>query len=212
MNNIHQRQTAIYNPADHADIHVTVIGLGNVGSHVALALARMGIQKFTLVDFDTVELHNTASQAYEESDARVGLSKVTALKILMDKVATTEITLHAKAYDASIAVENITIVAVDTMATRIDISDILRQHYPNTHVIDGRMGGGQIEVHQGNVADWTATLTSEADTDECSARYISYTSYIIAGLIANTVKRVLKNQELPTSLYMHTDTLEILKK
>jgi hypothetical protein len=74
------------------------------------------------------------------------------------------------------------------------------------------MGGGQIEVHNGSVVDWMETLTASADTDECSARYISYTSYIIAGAIANTLKRLLKSETVSTSMWMHTDTMEILKK
>ncbi|MFP4078163.1 MAG: ThiF family adenylyltransferase, partial [Candidatus Izemoplasmataceae bacterium] len=43
--------------------HVLVVGLGGVGSHAALALARSGIGRFTLVDFDTVDTSNINRQA-----------------------------------------------------------------------------------------------------------------------------------------------------
>ena len=52
----HKRQKAMYDPSDHQDKHVTIIGLGNIGSHTALCLARMGVANMTLVDFDIVSL------------------------------------------------------------------------------------------------------------------------------------------------------------
>ena len=38
--------------------HVMVIGNGGVGSHAAIALARMGICKLTLMDFDVINITN----------------------------------------------------------------------------------------------------------------------------------------------------------
>lgn len=206
----HKRQTAIYNPADFADKEVTIIGLGNIGSHTALALARMGVAKLSLVDFDTVEDHNLSSQAY--TIPQVGENKTSALVSLIGAISDAEVTIYTEPYKHHIPVGDFTVIAVDSMETRHDIARDLVQYYPHTHVIDGRMGGGQIEVHNGSVTDWMETLTASADTDECSARYISYTSYIIAGAIANTLKRLLKSETVPTSMWMHTDTMEILKK
>ncbi len=206
----HKRQTAIYNPADYADKHVTIIGLGNIGSHTALALARMGVAKFSLVDFDTVEDHNLSSQAY--TIAQIGENKTSALVTLIGQVSDAEVTVYTEAYKSHIPVSDYTIIAVDSMDTRHDIARDLLLYYPSTHVIDGRMGGGQIEVHQGTPTQWADTLTETADMDECSARYISYTSYIIAGAIANTLKRLLKGEEVATSMYLHTNTMDVLKK
>lgn len=46
-----------------ADAHVLIVGLGGVGSHAALALARSGIGHLTLVDSDAVETSNINRQA-----------------------------------------------------------------------------------------------------------------------------------------------------
>ena len=43
--------------------HVCIIGIGGTGSHLALALASIGVEHLTLVDFDIIELSNTASHA-----------------------------------------------------------------------------------------------------------------------------------------------------
>lgn len=60
---------------DHARIHI--VGCGSVGSTVAENLARCGITKLTLWDFDKVELHNIVNQMFRQQD--VGKRKVDAL-------------------------------------------------------------------------------------------------------------------------------------
>lgn len=57
---------------------VGIAGLGGLGSHVALALWRMGIGHLVLVDFDIVEPTNLNRQAYGMND--LGQFKVDALK------------------------------------------------------------------------------------------------------------------------------------
>lgn len=62
---------------------VHIIGCGSVGSTIAENLARCGVKKFVLWDFDRVEPHNIANQMFRQQD--VGQLKVDALKdILMD--------------------------------------------------------------------------------------------------------------------------------
>ena len=56
---------------------VHIIGCGSVGSTVAENLARSGVTKFTLWDFDVVEPHNLANQMFRQKD--IGRAKVDAL-------------------------------------------------------------------------------------------------------------------------------------
>lgn len=66
---------------DDARIHI--VGCGSVGSTIAENLARCGVTKMTLWDFDKVESHNIVNQMFTQND--VGKLKVDALKnILMD--------------------------------------------------------------------------------------------------------------------------------
>lgn len=66
---------------DDARIHI--VGCGSVGSTLAENLARCGVTKMTLWDFDTVEAHNIVNQMFRQQD--VGKPKVEALKdILLD--------------------------------------------------------------------------------------------------------------------------------
>ena len=59
------------------DRMVTVIGLGSVGATMTLDLARCGVEKFILVDFDTVSISNICRSSYDLLD--VGRKKTEAL-------------------------------------------------------------------------------------------------------------------------------------
>ena len=58
--------------------HVAIAGLGGLGSHVAIMLARLGVGTFTLVDFDVVDETNIHRQHYDLQD--IGKEKTKALK------------------------------------------------------------------------------------------------------------------------------------
>ncbi len=60
------------------DSHVLVVGLGGVGSHAAEALARSGVGRLTLVDFDVVCTTNTNRQVQALADT-VGQPKARVL-------------------------------------------------------------------------------------------------------------------------------------
>lgn len=63
---------------------IHIIGCGSVGSTVAENLARCGIKKFTLWDFDKVEPHNIVNQMFRQKD--VGKTKVEALRDILVEI------------------------------------------------------------------------------------------------------------------------------
>ena len=56
---------------------VAVCGLGGLGSHIAVALARAGVGKLILIDFDRVDLTNLHRQQYKAT--QIGKYKTEAL-------------------------------------------------------------------------------------------------------------------------------------
>lgn len=66
-----------YFQPEKLDDRVHIVGCGSVGSTVAENLARSGVTKFTLWDFDVVEPHNLANQMFRQKD--IGKPKVDAL-------------------------------------------------------------------------------------------------------------------------------------
>lgn len=65
--------------------HVTIVGTGGVGGYVALFLARAGISKFTIIDFDKITPSNINRQAVAFTDT-ISLDKVKVLKDMMLKI------------------------------------------------------------------------------------------------------------------------------
>ncbi len=57
---------------------VSICGLGGLGSNIAICLARAGVGKLHLIDFDRVDLSNINRQQYKIS--QIGLFKTDALK------------------------------------------------------------------------------------------------------------------------------------
>lgn len=64
---------------------VAVCGLGGLGSNIAISLARAGVGKLVLVDFDRVDVTNLHRQQYKAS--QVGLPKPEALLANLKEIA-----------------------------------------------------------------------------------------------------------------------------
>ena len=66
------------NQRKFADTTVAICGLGGLGSNIAICLARAGIGKLILIDFDVVDVSNLHRQQYKAN--QVGMYKTEALK------------------------------------------------------------------------------------------------------------------------------------
>jgi len=155
--------------------HALIIGLGGLGSPVAMYLAAAGVGTLTLVDFDEVDLSNLQRQiAHGQAD--IGSPKVaSASNTLKSLNPDIEIfTLHQKLEDDSLlsAVREADIVidASDNFATRFAINRACA--LASTPLVSGaaiRLEG-QVSVfpHQGNKQPCYQCLYSE-DQDEESA-------------------------------------------
>jgi molybdopterin/thiamine biosynthesis adenylyltransferase len=64
-------------PNNMRDKRALIVGAGTVGSNVAMALAAIGVRHFTIVDHDSVDIHNLPSQAF--SYKQVGSPKSVSL-------------------------------------------------------------------------------------------------------------------------------------
>ena len=72
---------------------VAICGLGGLGSNIAVALARAGVGKLVLVDFDKVDITNLHRQQYKAE--QIGRFKTEALAENLKEISPyTEIVLH----------------------------------------------------------------------------------------------------------------------
>lgn len=121
------KQREFFNPANVGRVHI--IGCGSVGSSLAELLARTGVEKFTLWDFDTVESHNICNQMFNAQD--VSKLKVDAVKEMVlainpeAEVITESDGWHGQRLNGSV------FLAVDSIETR---QEIVKANFYNQNI------------------------------------------------------------------------------
>src|SRR3989344_2512567 len=115
------RHLSVFKPHAFGARRVDVIGCGATGSRVVLSLAKLGVENIHAWDFDTVEEHNLANQAFGLGD--VGLLKVDALASLVQRDVGIAIHTHAEKVDGAQSLGEVVFLLTDTMASRKEIWD-----------------------------------------------------------------------------------------
>ncbi len=133
--------------------HVAVFGLGGVGGYCAEALARSGIGKLTLVDFDTVSESNINRQIIALKST-VGESKTTLFeKRLKDINPDIKLYLINDFYSEDFNFEGIDFVsdAIDTMRSKINL--LVKCHENKIPVISSMGAGNRIDPEKLYISD-----------------------------------------------------------
>jgi molybdopterin-synthase adenylyltransferase len=165
--------------ADLARLKIGIVGVGSVGSIVAEALARMGINHLLLLDFDVVKDINLDRLLHAtRKDALLRRSKVSVLARALRKSATADKFVIDKV-ERSIADEEGYRAALDCDVLFSCVDRPLGRSILNfiayAHLIPVVDGGVRIETtKQGNLkrADWRAHIASpERRCLECLKQY-----------------------------------------
>lgn len=120
---------------------VAICGLGGLGSNIAICLARAGIGKLILIDFDEVDVTNLHRQQYKFS--QVGKPKAEALKanlleinpfieIEAHQVMVTENNLENLIYEADIVCE-----AFDKAEEKAMLVNSVLSRFPDKYLLSG---------------------------------------------------------------------------
>ena len=134
------------------DDGIPIVGCGSVGSTVAVLLARAGVTKMTLWDFDVVEPKNLANQMFRQQD--VGVPKVTALANILAEInpdIMDEIKFQDKGWDGQ-KMSGYVFLCVDNIELR---KQIVEKHIDNPYIkamFDFRT---RLEDAQHYAADWS---------------------------------------------------------
>ncbi len=130
---------------------VVVCGAGALGSNLVDLLARQGVQKLRVIDFDRVEAHNVNTQLFGDGD--VGALKVAALQKRVFRDTAVEVETFDKRLDANniakaVKKADLVIDAFDNNAARKLVAEYFK---PNDPVLHGGMYEGYGEVVWNNV-------------------------------------------------------------
>lgn len=195
MTKKYSRQTGIINPKKLTD-SIIVVGVGAVGSWTVLALAKMGCKKIKVVDFDKVELQNTASQIYSKKD--IGRYKVDSLSGYIKEMTGIKIETYNKRWEELTDKEktnNIVISAVDDIDVRKVIWADIKSNPEVDFLIDGRMAKELIRIfmvllsNKSSMDYYEKTLKPKENIARipCSERAVVFNVFVVAGLIADMV-------------------------
>ena len=141
---------------DQARIHI--VGCGSVGSTLAENLARCGVTKMTLWDFDSVEPHNIVNQMFRQQD--IGKLKVEALRDILIDInpdIADDLEIKPNGWQGKM-LSGYIFLAVDSIELR---RKIIEQHMDNTFVkaiFDFRT---LLEGAQHYAADWSDVAMRE---------------------------------------------------
>lgn len=133
------------------EIHI--IGCGAVGSTIAEQLARLGIKKIHLYDFDTVSEHNITNQMYLND--QIGSNKVMALHWILHAInPDIKIIQHRQGWTPGTPLSGYVFLAVDNIDTRKEIVNENRFNKEILAMFDTRM---RLVDAQAFAANWNPT-------------------------------------------------------
>jgi molybdopterin/thiamine biosynthesis adenylyltransferase len=215
----HWRQEGILNPTAIMPHQVSVIGVGGIGSPVVMCLSKMGMERITVYDNDSVELHNLPNQFYRFSD--IGKLKVAGIADIANDFAGVELKTENKLLTEGDVrnLHGITICGIDSLSGRRELWKGMKYNLNVPLYIDARMGGevGRIfTVNPCDTDDVEQYEQSIADTIvpkelKCTERAIIYNTFMIASLVANQVKKFIMGEELIKEITFDLKTLSIFK-
>ena len=219
MNDKYIRQQELVNQEKLANLHVTIIGCGAVGSFTALSLAKMGVGQLTLIDHDKVSIENLANQYFREDD--IGKKKVDACSDLIRQFdRQIPMVTQARPFIKQKLESDIVISAVDSMTVRKRIWNTAVAHRSVKLLIDPRMAAQVIQVYSvkpgvpNGSKSYEATLIDESETldEPCTARSIIYSVLPLAGLVCRQVAAFANDDWVEPALTLDLKTLSLIQK
>ena len=184
------------------DFHI--LGCGAIGSSVAIQLARMGAEQFTLYDADKVEGVNIGVSQYD--NRHVGLPKVIALQYIIEDINPNINTYLAdewfKEYYYNGFLNTIIILGFDSMKSRMEAVQLIDEsQWPDpAWLIDGRMGA---EHYQQYIVKGPQILEkyldvwyddASSDPEPCNLKATSYCSNMSGSFICNAIRKYITKQ------------------
>jgi len=198
-------------PAEKLDeIKPTVIGVGAIGRQVALQLAAIGVSSLQLIDHDTVEESNIASQGFYETD--MSCWKVDAVKHTCTSInCLLQVEAKHERFKRSHTVGNIVFCCVDDIQTRKMVNDVVHADL----FIDGRMSAEVLRVltvwdfKTNDYYKGTLFTSEEAYAGSCTAKTTIYCANIAAALMVSQLTKWLRRIPLERDFTLNILTNEL---
>ena len=180
---------------------VAICGLGGLGSNIAISLARAGIGKLILIDFDKVDITNLHRQQYKAS--QIGMNKTDALSENLKEIAPyIGIESHTVRITEDNAVEllkdaDIICEAFDDAEAKAMLTNLVLEEMPDKFLVaaSGMAGFGSANTIQTRRVAKRFYLCGDGASDVSeSGSLVASRVMLCAAHQAHTVLRILAEQ------------------
>ncbi len=181
---------------------IHIIGAGAIGSHVSIALAKMGFLNQQVYDFDSVSIENMSCQGYRFKD--IGRLKVDALKEMVHDYSNQDIDVVPSRYEGA-KLDGIVVTAVDSMAVRKMAWLALKGCQLTDFIIDPRMSAEVATMYvmdpklDKDITAYEKTLFDDSAgvQERCTAKSTMYCASMISALVCKAVKDLVNKDPYP---------------
>jgi len=194
-NERYSRQADIVPRERIMDCKATVIGVGAIGRQVAIQLTAIGVPHLQLIDFDSVEISNLASQGFMHKDLKRPKVDATA-EFCREINFDLQVEVILDRFKRTTPVGNCVFCCVDSITTRKLIWDAIKDKA--NFFVDGRMSAEVLRVitacDEQSRQHYPQTLftAQEAHTGPCTAKTTIYCANIAAGFILAQFTKYLR--------------------
>lgn len=177
---------------------VAVCGLGGLGSNIAVSLARAGVGKLYLFDFDVVDLTNLHRQQYKVG--QIGMNKTEALAENIREISPyTELEIHTLRIDEENAPEllqnaDIVCEAFDDANAKAMLTNLVLEKMPDKYLVaaSGMAGYGSAnEIKTRKITDKFYLCGDGVSDIENGVGLVAPRVMLCAAHQAHTVLRIL---------------------
>ena len=180
---------------------VAICGLGGLGSNIAFALARAGIGKLILIDFDSVDITNLHRQQYKAN--QIGMSKTQALKENLSEIApyvtieTHSVCIFENNAEELLKKADIICEAFDDAESKAMLTNLVLERMPEKYLVaaSGMAGFGSANTIQTRRISKRFYICGDGTSDVQSEGSLVATRVMLcAAHQAHTVVRILTEQ------------------
>ena len=184
-----------------SSVTVAICGLGGLGSNVAISLARAGIGKLILIDFDRVDITNLHRQQYKAN--QLGMNKTDALRDNLLEIApyvTLEThTICVKEENATHLLQGADIIceAFDDAECKAMLTNLVLEEMPDKYLVaaSGMAGFGSVNsIRTRKITSKFYLCGDERSDVQSEGSLVSSRVMLCAAHQAHTVLRILAEQ------------------
>ena len=194
-NEIYSRQADIVPRERILDCTTTIIGVGAIGRQVALQLTAIGVPHLQLVDFDSVETSNLATQGFLQKDLKRPKVDVIA-EFVREMNNDLIIEVLFERFKRSTPVGNCVFACVDSIVVRKLIWDAVKDKV--VFYCDGRMSAEVLRIitacdeKSREYYPQTLFTADQAHIGPCTAKTTIYCANIAAGFMLAQFTKYLR--------------------